>query len=68
MRCNFLINSFLAICSEIGLPISMEKMEYVSEILVFLGILLDGQNYQLAIPVEKDHRAVKITTVVYEQN
>ena len=55
--CNFLLNQLLAICSQIGFPIALEKTEWASQVTVFLGILLDGKNYTLSIPLEKRQKA-----------
>ena len=51
--CNWMIQKFLDLCLELGVPISREKTEFASEIIVYLGILLDGRNLVLAIPEEK---------------
>ena len=40
----------------------MEKTEWGSEIVIFLGILLDGRNYLLAIPEEKRQVAIELLT------
>ena len=51
--CNHLLNEFLRICGEINFPISLEKTEWASEVMVFLGILLNGKEFVLSIPLEK---------------
>ena len=51
--CNWMIQKFLDLCLELGVPISREKTEFASEIIVYLGILLDGRKLVLAIPEEK---------------
>ena len=51
--CNQMIKGFLKVCDEIGVPIAMEKTEWATVRLVFLGILLDGERLILAIPEEK---------------
>ena len=56
--CNLLIQQFLELCLEVGVPISDEKTEWATTLLVFLGILLDGRNKLLAIPQEKRERAL----------
>ena len=58
--CNAMINRFLEICQEIGVPVAMEKTEWAVEFITFLGILLDGRNRILAIPLEKKDNAVDI--------
>ena len=51
--CNWMIRQFLSLCKELGIPVSMDKTEWADEIVTFLGILLDGQNLILAVPLEK---------------
>ena len=60
LRCNYLIESFLSLCNEIGVPVSLEKTEWGSARVVFLGILLDGESMTLNVPVEKRDRAIKL--------
>ena len=57
-RCNMIIQWFLEMCQEIGVPVAMEKTEWATEIIIFLGILLDGRNMILAIPIEKRDAAI----------
>ena len=45
---------------ELGVPISMDKTEWAEEIIIFLGILLDGRNFCLGIPVEKQEKALNL--------
>ena len=56
-RYNFMIRKFLKLCEELGVLVSPEKTEWGSELIVFLGILLDGRSKILAIPEEKRSRA-----------
>ena len=51
--CNHMISGFLQLCDQIGVPVSMEKIEWALDITVFLGMLLDGRNLILAVPDEK---------------
>ena len=44
IRCNYLIQEFLNLCSEIGIPIALDKTEWAAIRIVFLGILLDGEH------------------------
>ena len=53
VKCNFMITQFLTLCSEVGVPIAVEKTEWVTEIIIFLGILLDGCSHTLSIPIKK---------------
>ena len=55
--CNFLLSEFIRICNLIGFPIAEDKTEWGTTVIVFLGILLDGINWVLSIPLEKRDRA-----------
>ena len=57
---NWMINKFVDLCQEIGVPVSMDRTEWASELIVFLGILLDGRNLILAVPEEKRLVAVNL--------
>ena len=58
LACNKLITHFLSLCEELGIPVSLDKMEWGSELIIFLGILLDGRNFCLGIPVDKRCKAI----------
>ena len=51
--CNKLIQQFLFLCMHLGVPIADEKTFWAALQQVFLGILLDGERYVLAVPEEK---------------
>ena len=57
-NCNRLMTVFLAVCSEVGVLISAEKMVWATQIIVFLGMLLNGSTFTLHIPVEKRIKAI----------
>ena len=58
--CNYMIDSFLKLCHELGVPVSMEKIEWAAKFMVFLGILLDGVNHTLSVPIEKRESAIQL--------
>ena len=58
--CNFIIQDFLDMCERIGVPIALEKTEWGTIRIIFLGILLDGQEFRLCIPIDKRDRAVEL--------
>ena len=60
MRCNYIISQFLMMCSEIGVPIADEKTKWAAELVVFLGLLLDGRFMLIRLPLEKKDRALKM--------
>ena len=56
--CNYLIQTFLDMCKHIGVPVSAEKTEWGDTQVIFLGILMDGKRYVLAVTEEKRIRTV----------
>ena len=50
MICNQMVRVFLDICDKINCPIADDKTEWATPRLVFLGVLLDGQQMILVIP------------------
>ena len=58
--CNEMIQKFLNICNDIAVPIAMDKTEWASIRIIFLGILLDSKRMVLAIPEEKRIRAINL--------
>ena len=57
---NFLLQSFLDMCEDLGVPVSFDKTEWGTTIIVFLGILLDGNRMVLAVPEEKRIKALNL--------
>ena len=55
--CDGAVDVFLEICGKISCPISLEKTERANALIVFLGILIDGINLVLSIPLEKCRKA-----------
>ena len=49
---------FIYMCKDISCPLSLEKTEWASQQVVFLGVLLDVRNYKLVIAVDKRDRAL----------
>ena len=60
LRCNYLLRSFIDICTDIGVPIAHDKTEWAETCTVFLGILLDGRNFLLCLPIEKRDRPIHL--------
>ena len=59
---NYMLRRFLSLCQELQIPVSLEKTEWASEFMIFLGILLNGHDLTLSIPVEKRKLAVEMLT------
>ena len=58
--CNAMIQKFLEMCMELGVPIADDKIVWGCTRLVFFGIPLDGQHLLLYIPEEKCVHAIKM--------
>ena len=61
--CNWLIQQFLDLCSQVGIPIAMEKTEWATQLVMFLGILLNGIHFTLSVPEEKRVKAVELLQI-----
>ena len=55
--CNAMVRTFLDLCQDIGCPVSMEKTEWATQVITFLGIQLHGQKFMLVIPTNKKYKA-----------
>ena len=60
LLCNWLIEQFLLLSRMIGLPINMSKTEWATQIIVFLGILLNGVSLTISVPEDKRRKAVDL--------
>lgn len=56
--CNSQIDLFVGICGDINFPVSMEKTEWATQMIIFLGILLNARTGRLLIPEEKRSKAL----------
>lgn len=59
-ECGKAVQSAVALCAELGVPISEEKLEGPTTCLSFLGITLDTDLMQLRLPAEKLQRLVSV--------
>ena len=66
-ECDQLVRSFLDICSDINCPIAMDKTEWGSQLVIFLGILLDGHHQCMCIPREKRDKALNLLRWVMDK-
>ena len=60
LACNILVKQFLSVYSEINFPVAMEKTEWASQVIVFLGMLLDSINQTVSIPIDKRDKALNL--------
>ena len=63
-ECNDSMQKFLNLCEDIGCPVALEKTEWATRQITFLGVLFDGERKCLAVPVDKVNKAIaKITEI-----
>ena len=63
--CNQQISLFLEICDKINFPVSLNKTEWSTTLLPFLGLLIGTVKQIVAVPVDKVERAqILITTII----
>ena len=56
--CDDMMQTFIDLCTRINCPLSEEKTEWSSPIMIFLGTLLDGKRHCLCIAEEKKVKAL----------
>ena len=66
-HCNYLISIFMQLCEQIGVPLALEKTEWGMEIIVFLGILLNGNTLSLSIPLEKRDKVIQLLNLMVSE-
>ena len=64
--CSTMLKEFLSLCRTIGCPISEEKTETSTEIIVFLGMLLNGRLHVVSVPQDKVIKALNLIQEVIE--
>ena len=62
--CNWQVQNFLDICQEIKFPVSMEKTFWGTNMLTFLGLLIDTIRQLVCIPADKVKRAQELIQVI----
>ena len=69
LLCNNQIKTFLEVCSKINFPVSMEKTFWGTNIIVFLGLMIDTARQIVCIPLEKIEKILmKIDTALARKN
>ena len=58
--CDMMVSAFIEMCEYLGVPVSADKTEWGTEVIIFLGIrsMLDGRYHILAVPEQKRIRAI----------
>ena len=67
LACDSALKVFLQLCEDLGVPISMEKTEWGTNIIVFLGILLNGRYHLLAVPEVKRLKALNLLKLLADK-
>ena len=65
--CDFQLDTFLKICSEIGMPVSEEKTFRAAYQIVFLGLYIDAINQIVSVPLEKVLKACELIQKVLKK-
>ena len=58
LLCDGQVEEFLQVCKIINFPVSLEKTVWGTQMLTFLGLLIDTINQLICIPVDKLERAM----------
>ena len=66
--CNQMMNTFIEICSHVGCPLATEKTEFAANIMVFLGVLLNGLTLTLSLPKDKIDKALLLLNYCIHNN
>ena len=61
--CKMQVQQFIDLCCEINFPVSMEKTEWGTTKLVFLGMLIDTVTQLVAVP---DQKVLKAKSLIYD--
>ena len=62
--CNVQVEVFLDICDSICFPVSLEKTFWATQLLTFLGLLIDTVNRRISIPVDKLEKGIQMLDYV----
>ncbi|VDI51238.1 Hypothetical predicted protein [Mytilus galloprovincialis] len=65
--CKKKLNRFLAICKDMGIPISKEKTFQPSQVMSFVGYEIDTQLMEVRLPIDKLDKCNNIITVVLQK-
>ena len=66
-HCNDMLSKFTQLCQMINCPMSLDKTEFASITLVFLGVLMDGEHHCLVILQDKKQKAMKMLQTVIDK-
>ena len=66
--CDAQLQHFLDVCREICFPVSLEKTEWGTNMLTFLGLLLDAANQVVCVPIDKIAKALELLEYFLDKN
>ena len=58
--CNHQLDIFLKVCNEVNLPVAEEKTCWATQLIQFLGLLIDAKRGMICIPLDKIKRATEL--------
>lgn len=59
LGCNRYLEIFMEICEELNLPLSKDKTQWATQIMIFLGLLINTVSQTISIPLDKVERGKK---------
>lgn len=62
--CNTSLRTYLELCEWIQFPISEEKTEWATQLIIFLGLLLNTITMTIGIPIEKRDNALNQIEII----
>lgn len=65
--CQSLLDTFIQLCNQLGVPLAGEKMEGPATIITFLGLTIDTNRMQVRVPAEKVAKALKLINNLIER-
>ena len=57
--CRELIQAFLDICKQINFPVAVKKTVWPTEIIEFLGVILNGHRFMICVSQDKVNKALQ---------
>lgn len=60
--CSELLNTFIAICDQLGVPLAQEKQEGPTTSLTYLGLVIDTEKMEVKVPRDKVEKARLLIT------
>ena len=65
--CDQMLGQFIEVCTFLNIPIALEKTEWATTCIIFLGILLNGEALTISIPLEKQKKALNLLNEILDK-